>query len=162
MKRRASAKHSTPGRKPRCSRVACGTIGSPCANSSEIFRYTTWTWLVKRQRIAVSLAREMSGGISTCRPRLKARLGGPAWDGFRQTARGKGSPRRVPAGGRHGTHTGDRLGGGAGGGTQRADRLTGTFMVNTKRWPSRLTFLDCCGLPTKGPGNLKRSLGVPA
>ena len=40
-------------------------------------------------------------------------------------------------------------------------------MVKTKRWPSRLTFLHCCGFPNKkGPGNwtgtLKRSLGVPA
>ena len=54
--------------------------------------------------------------------------------------------------------------GGAGGGPQRADTLTGTFIVNTKRWPSLLTFFHWDGCPSKGkgPGNLKRSLGVSA
>jgi len=35
-------------------------------------------------------------------------------------------------------------------------------IANTKRWPSLLTFFHCGGFPTSGPGNLNRSLGVPA
>jgi hypothetical protein len=53
-----------------------------------------------------------------------------------------------------------------GGGPQRAVTLAGTFMANTKRWPSWLIFLQCCGCcgctMNNGPGNVKRSLGVPA
>jgi hypothetical protein len=53
------------------------------------------------------------------------------------------------------------------GGRQRVVTLAGTVVTKIKRWPSRLTFFQCCGsvgrgLPIKGRGNLKRSLGVPA
>ena len=51
------------------------------------------------------------------------------------------------------------------GGPQRTVTLAGTFMANTKRWPSWLIFLQCCGCcgcTMNRPGNVKRSLGVPA
>lgn len=35
-------------------------------------------------------------------------------------------------------------------------------MAKMNRWPSGLTFFHCAGFLTSGPGNLNRSLGVPA
>jgi len=51
------------------------------------------------------------------------------------------------------------------GGRQRVVTLAGTVVTKIKRWPSWLIFLQCCGCCgclTNGPGNVKRSLGVPA
>ena len=51
------------------------------------------------------------------------------------------------------------------GGRQRVVTLAGTVVTKIKRCPSWLIFLQCCGCCgclTNGPGNVKRSLGVPA